>query len=475
MDESIYRPNRSRRAAISRRRLLQGSLALGGGALAGSMAVPGRALGPAGARARGSAQAETAFTREASITSWGFGVEETNPLAFSRVNAFKEAFPSITLEIVPEYDDQKLLTAAASGELPDLLWVDRFKISSYASRGVLTPLNDLVEGSEFDLGRFYEAAIEEATYDGQIYGIPQFMDVRPLFVNLDALAEIGVTPEQIDTANWDQLAEYGAKLTQRDGDQVRRWGFDPKIYDFMWMWGAGNGGTFINDDGSEVTYDDPKLVDALAWGVATYEAQGGFSSYDAFRTTFQGNEEFARGQVAMIAYENWMMGIVAATTPDLNFAVLPVKERGGDGLVSFTGGFSWAIPTDAGDPEAAWEFIKFINADETWLIGANAVKAARQAENKPYIPTLTANKAADQLQIEQVYAPISPNFDAAVALFPQLLEQSTTRPVSESPVGGQLSDILRDEGVLPALRGDMSPEDALKQADGTAQDAIDSF
>ncbi|MDQ3466791.1 MAG: extracellular solute-binding protein, partial [Chloroflexota bacterium] len=251
--------------------------------------------------------------------------------------------------------------------------------------------------------------------------------------------------------------------------------FDPKHYDFFWMWGAGNGGTFISDDAQEVSFNDPKLVEALDWGVKAYDAQGGFPSFDAFRTTFQGNEEFARGQVAMICYENWMLGIVARVAPALNFALLPVKERNGDGLVSFTGGFSWAIPTDAKDPEAAWEFIKFMNADETWLIGANAVKEARVAAGQVYIPALTANRTADQLQIDQVYEPISPQFDAAVNLFPQLIEASPNRPVSKSPVGGQLQDVLTQDGVLPALRGELSAEDALNQANDAAQDAIDSF
>lgn len=458
---------------LTRRGVLQGAAALGGGALFSSVATPSHGL--AANRSLATQATPADFTREASIVSWGFGVEETNPLAFARVDAFRAAYPTINLEVIPEFDDQKLLTAAASGELPDLLWVDRFKVASYAARGVLSPLDDLVSEADFDMSRFYEAAVNEATYEDQLYGIPQFMDVRPLYVNLDALGEAGVTQEQLNTGDWDQLAEIGTQLTKRSGDRVDRWGFDPKAYDFFWMWGAGNGGTFISDDAQEVSFNDPKLVEALDWAVKTYDAQGGFSSFDAFRTTFQGNEEFARGQVAMIAYENWMLGIVARVAPTLNFAVLPVKERNGDGLLSFTGGNSWSIPTDASDPEAAWEFIKFMNAEETWLIGANAVKEARVSQGQPYIPSLTANRVADQLQIDQVYEAISPQFDAAVQLFPQLIEESPNRPVANSPVGGQLQDILTQDGVLPALRGELSAEDALTQANDAAQDAIDSF
>src|SRR3954465_10534231 len=38
------------------------------------------------------------FEGNAKITSWGFGVVETNPLAFSRVDAFKKQYPNIEIE-----------------------------------------------------------------------------------------------------------------------------------------------------------------------------------------------------------------------------------------------------------------------------------------------------------------------------------------------------------------------------------------
>lgn len=449
----------------SRRRLLQSSVAVGTGlGLAASTRFSYRVHGQ---------ETGSDFSREASIVSWGFGTD--NALSEARVEAFRAAYPTIQLEVVPEFDDQKLLTAAASGDLPDILWIDRSKLSSYASRNILMALDDMVAQSPLDMSQYYEPAVAEATYDGTLFAIPQFMDVRPLYVNLDALGEIEVDVADLDTSDWDSLTEIGAQLVQSEGDRVDRWGFDPKLADFFWMWGLGNGGSFISEDGLDVTYDDPKLVEALQWGVDAYEAQGGFQLFDGFRTTFQGNEEFARGQVAMTAYENWMLGIIGRTVPELNFAVVPIRQRGGDGLISFTGGPAWAIPTNANDPEAAWEFIKFMNADETWLLGANADKEGRKAQDQFYIPSLTANRHVDQLLIDEVYEPIEAKFDEAVRLFPELLAQSPNRPVSKSPVGGQLQDILVQEGLLPALRGELDAQQALTQADASAQDAIDSF
>jgi len=103
------------------------------------------------------------------------------------------------------------------------------------------------------------------------------------------------------------------------------------------------------------------------------------------------------------------------------------------------------------------------------------VKAYRKQNGKPYTPTLTGDREADRLTIEQVYEPISPAFDSAVKLFPQLLEQSVKLPVATSPVSKQLVDTLRDQGAKPALNGDKSAKDALDAANRAAQDAINSF
>ena len=40
-------------------------------------------------------------------------------------------------------------------------------------------------------------------------------------------------------------------------------------------------------------------------------------------------------------------------------------------------------------------------------------------------------------------------------------------------MGGQLDQIMQSEGVLPALEGNLSAEEALQQADEIAQEEID--
>ncbi len=453
---------------LSRRTLVKSSALLGAAGIA-----PGLLGSSIGAAAQ---------TPEASgkLVEWGFGIQETNPLAKARVEAFQKAYPNISLEVVETFDDQKLLTAAASKTVPDVIWLNRFETATWASRDVLKPLTDYIKRDSYDTSNFYQSALDESTYKDELYGIPGGMDVRALFVNLDALKEIGVDPASIDTSNWDQLSEWGGKLVKKNGDAIQRWGFDTKIQATnFWLWGRGNGGHFMNDDGTEATFNDEKIVGALDWGVKAYDAQGGYQAYQGVATTWQGDEQFPRGQVAMTLYEQWMMsGPISTVAPDMNFTVLPIREQGSgkDGkMVSFIGGNSWYITADAKNPDAAWEFIKFMHSDQTWMIGAQATKDYRISQKKPYIPALTGSKTADKLQIDKLYEPIAGPFDAAVKFFPQLLEQSENREISKSPVAGQLDDLMAKEGVEPALRKKSSAQDSLDQANTDAQDAIDSF
>jgi multiple sugar transport system substrate-binding protein len=457
------------RSPLSRRRFVGTGIAAGAAA---SMTFSAPAIIRGTARQDGNVSGE--------LVEWGFGIQETNPLARARVLAFQEAYPDVDLQIVETFEVQNLLTAAASGDLPDVIWLSRAETATWAAPGILAPLTEYIERDGYDTSDFYPFAIEEASYNGEIYGIPGGADVRGLYVNLDHLEEIGVSVDDIDTSDWEQLSELGSQLVQATGDQVQRWGFDHRIQaNNFWLWGYGNGGSFLSEDGSEATLNHEANVEALQWGVDAYEAQGGYQLYEGFATTFQGDQQFANGSVSMSVYEQWMLSAAIATvSPDMNFRLLPVREWGSgpDGpIATYSGGNGWYMTSGAKNPEAAWEYIKFMHTEETWRIGAEAVKALRQEQGNPYFPSLTGRTSVDQMQIDELYEPVGEAFDQAVDLLPQLLEGSTQRELYRSPVGGQIESIILQDGLQPALRGNVSAQEALDDANNQAQDAIDMY
>lgn len=455
--------------SLNRRRLVGTSVGAAAVAASSTFAVP---------VVLGRARQESNVSGE--LVEWGFGIQETNPLARARVLAFQEAYPDVDLQIVESFDEQKLLTAAASDTLPDVIWLSRAETATWAAPGVIRPLTEFIERDSYDTSAFYPFAIEEASYEGEVYGIPGGADVRGLYINLDHLEEAGFSIDDVDTSDWAQLSEIGAQLVQASGDQVQRWGFDHRIQaNNFWLWGYGNGGQFLSEDGMEATFNAEENVEAMQWGVDAYEAQGGYQLYEGFATTFQGDQQFANGSVSMSVYEQWMLSAAIATVaPDMNFRLLPIRQwgSGAEGpIATYSGGNGWYITSGARNPEAAWEYIKFMHTDETWRIGAEAVKSLREEQGNPYFPSLTGKPAVDQMQVDELYEPVGDAFDQAVELLPTLLEESTQRELYRSPVGGQLEDIILEDGIRPALSGRASAQEALDSANDLAQEAIDLF
>lgn len=465
----MYRTGRDDRSGeyspLTRREILK----RGGAMAAASLALPLVATGEAAA-STGRAKPRGSVT----MTEWGFGTDNT--LAKARVDAFKKAYPNIAVNIVPQVNDQKILTAVASGNVPDLLWLDRASIAGWAARGALEPLDDLVGKSKIvKLSDFYSSAVDAVKYGGHVWAVPQFMDVRPLWVDLDPLKSVGLSVSEVSSSNWTKLRAAGMKLTKKQGSKVVRWGFDTKAQDgFFWMWSWGNGGDLLSADGKHASFDDARNIDALKYVVDTTNAQGGYAAHKSFADTWGWNAQhpFIVNQTPVTLYENWLLGMIAQFAPKHNFAIFPFKGRNGK-PVTLTGGSAWAIPKGAANRDAAWTFIEFMSAANTWKIGAKADKKANAAQGAPFIPYLTGNKVMDKMLLTDMYKPISHKFDQAVRLFPYLLDHA--RSVPASPVSAQITDILNNEVVAPALLGQKSPAAALKDGQAKAEQAIASF
>ena len=103
----------------------------------------------------------------------GFGGEDE--VGQSRIAAFKASAPGVTVrQNKGEFDAQQFLTALASGNPPDLVYMNRNLIGTYAAKGALQPLTDCIEGRKIDTGQYRPAALQTTKYKDAVYGIPEF-------------------------------------------------------------------------------------------------------------------------------------------------------------------------------------------------------------------------------------------------------------------------------------------------------------
>lgn len=408
----------------------------------------------------------SAADRPGTLTTTGFGLPDEH--ATARVAVFQGRHPEVDLRINEgALDEQQFLSAVAAGDPPDLVYADRRKLGGYAARGAVQDLGPCLRRQNVDLGRFREAAVRQVTYEGTVYGVPDFFTVRVLVLNNPVLREAGVA--SLSTTDWDALAGHVRKLARTDGGKVRRIGFDPRMPEFVALWAKANGADLVD---ARPHLDDPRVVDAVRYTADLVAAQGGWASFKAFRDTFDSfgaNNELVTGQVAAMAIDSWYVNTIAANSPDADVTIVPFTDRTGAPLTE-AGGQAWAIPQGARHPDLACEFIATMTAADTWVTAAKARRDALAKKGKPYSGTFTANREADERIFREVYDP------RGIRVLEQGVRvvQSVQDKAFALPPNPAASDLVRswESAVTRVLLGRQSAEESMAQAQREANRAI---
>ncbi|GAA3425524.1 extracellular solute-binding protein [Streptosporangium nondiastaticum] len=407
-----------------------------------------------------------------SLTTMGFGLPDE--IATVRVDAFKKAYPDVKVAINEgQFDEQAFLSAVASGNPPDVVYLGRERIGSYAARGAIQPLDDCVSREKIATDDFYPAAQQQSKYDGKWYAIPEFYNSIVLLVNNKAAKDAGVDPASIDTSDWDALAKLAEKMNRvRDG-RIERFGFYPKLPEFLPLWAKANGADILSADGRTAKLDDPKVVEALDYAGRLVESQGGWKKLKAFTETFDyfGEENpFATDKLGAMLTEQFVVSAMAGTTPDADITVLPVKDRQGN-PVNNVGGNAWVVPKGAKHPDVACRWMRTMTSADTWIAAAKARADKRAKEGKVNIGTYTGNVKADDVIFSEVVKPSGHKaYDDAVKTIRSVQQAGFVVPPSAA--AAEFTKAWQDAGNR-VLLGERKPADAMKQAQQQARQAID--
>lgn len=413
---------------------------------------------------------------QTTITIWGLWDTEGDRAAIAE---FERLNPDIKVNLARVgslglVDPQKLLTAVAGGVPPDVLQQDRFQIGEWAFRGTFRALNDLIERDNFDLTQYYETCLLEATYEGNIYGIPRYSDGRGLYYNKESLRRAGLDPER-PPKTWDELLDHAVRLTERAPDgRITRAGFIPMYGNsFLYMYGWLNGGEFMNADQSQATLTDPRIVEALQWMTDFYDIYGGVSAAESFISGFQANQNhpLVIGQLPMMIDGSWVLGDIAKFAPGLDFGVAPPPAPEGRDPITWSGGFAMVIPAGAKNPDASWRFIQFMTSEEGWAAYCEGQQRYNALGGNLFVPPLTASRRADAM-IRERFAPEAPNLRAAFESFQNMMAISKYRPVT--PVGNRLWD-EQLRATENAIRKNATPQATLETANRAVQKELDGI
>jgi multiple sugar transport system substrate-binding protein len=406
---------------------------------------------------------------ELSVMGFGAG-DEIGEVRLERAEA---AMPDVDVSLIKgDLDIQQFLSAVAAGDPPEIVYANRDQIGTFASRGAIVPLDSCIEGEEIDTAQYREAALNQVTFNDQVFGIPEFNGIIITMANANLLSAAGLTIEDVNGSDWDAMTAAAQAMTVGGGGDLSVIGVDSKLPEFLPLWAKANGVDLLSEDGRTANVNDPAVVEALEFAVGIYDLQGGFSAVKAYRDSadfFGAGNQFATNVLGAMPMEHWYINVLNENSPDAPMAFDTVKDREGNTL-SYATGSAWAIPADSANPEAACRFMKLMTETDAWMEAAQARVDLRAEEGQLFTGLLTGNVDADEQIRELVPSDAPEPWISAIDAMYEANDAAFSLPAN--PADAEFKTAWQD-AVNRVLNGQATPQESLDQGQEEAQAALD--
>ncbi|WP_150307054.1 ABC transporter substrate-binding protein [Planctomonas psychrotolerans] len=429
----------------------------------------------AGCAGGGAETNEATFSDEptGTLNAWGF--DNADEVGTSRLDYAEEQLSDVTVEIdATGFDAQKFTTRAASGQVPDVVQMDRQFVATYAAQDLIQPLDDCFSGNDVDPAeRYYQSVVDDVTYDGNIWAVPQFYQPPAIMLNKRVMDAAGVTADQIDTSQPEVLLEAATKMYQESGGNPAILGFDPVAVNQAGLWLLGYGGQLMDDEGVPAL-DTPENAQAIAYLKELMDAQGGYAKVKSFVDSFDvfgDANPYTADQVAAQVNPQWYVNVLTPYVEEVQIEAVPFRNQDGEPF-TVASGTSFVIPVGAANPAAACDWMLALTSQEAWMAAGEA-RAETIASTPGAINTglFTGSPEADQaIREEFVTESGNAGFDQTIGTYYDVVSEGVS--FGASPAGQEIQSELKN-AVTSALLGDKTPEEALTDAQEASMRAYD--
>lgn len=274
----------------------------------------------------------------------------------------------IKYETVPHSDfEKKLLTALAAGTGPDMYQTWDPNVPLYVKNKRMAPVIPEAFGyktQEELIKAFMPGSLKAFIIEGKLYGVPLEYNTLSLWYRSDIYREVGLDPNK-PPKTWDQLGEYAAKCTVREGEKMVRAGF-------QWPWKSNiwymitfvpivrqAGGDLVDATGTRSQANTEPVQRAMQ-----IYADMVFK-YKAADPAFVIENDFANGRWVSQISGIYFMPAVLKQNPKLkygeNFRVgqLPQIEGGKPSTILYA--WLWTVNPASKLQREAWEWISFMS------------------------------------------------------------------------------------------------------------------
>jgi multiple sugar transport system substrate-binding protein len=412
-----------------------------------------------------------ATTASGQLAAWGF--DNADEVGTSRLDYAKQQLSGVTVKVdATPFDAQKFTTRAASGDVPDVVQMDRQFVATYAAKGLIKPLDGCFTAYGVDpKSQYYPSVIDDVTYDGKVWAVPQFYQPPAIVLNKRVMDAAGVTAADIDTSKPDVLLAAVGKMYKASGNNPTTLGFDAQPTGQAGLWLLGFGGQLIGDDGAP-TLDNPNNTKALEVLKQLTDAQGGYAKVKSFADSFDffgDKNQFVRDQVGAEVAPQWFVNVLTPYVKKVEISAVPFKDSSGKPF-TVASGSAFVVPEAAKNADAACAWMLKLTSQDAWM-AAGAARAKTIASKPGAINTglFTGSPAADQaIRSQYVKASNNTGFDETISTYYDVVAQG--KSFGASPAGQQIQTELQN-AVASTLLGSKAPDAALKDAQTAAMRA----
>jgi ABC-type glycerol-3-phosphate transport system substrate-binding protein len=352
---------------------------------------------------------------------------------------------------------------AAGSDAVDVIATWKSTINQFGAPGYLTDITDLLPKGYAD---GMTTALNSFKYKGRILGMPVMQSFRFFYYNKKLFKDAGLDPEK-PPKTWAEAMQMAKTLTRdTNGDgKIDQWGMlptgigdaDNSVMDFQLLYYLCGGGPLF-DANDAPTFNSPAGVKALK----TYKDMFDLGVVDPASWTIDtGNDRRARyiqGVTAMVIEwpATWKTVNNAAASKvkgDIGIAVMPMIDQ----PASISGDEGLSISKFSKKQKAALEFLKYltspaVNKDSVlrlgWLPVQKSVAADNDVRANPnLLPMLKVADEQNKYFMDRFAAPYSSE-------------------VEKEALGVAL---------VKAVKGEMSPEEALKWAEAKSKEIVASY
>ena len=312
----------------------------------------------------------TAITGTAQLSGWRSSPEEGEALTQALLG-FPAVYPNIAVDYKPIAGDYRavMITKIASGEVPDLFYVNADYAGEWIDQGFLAPLDDYIAKSGFDTSQFFDgyASIFKGK-DGKTYGFPKDGNTIAMAYNT-ALAPTAPT-------TMDELVAAATALKGKKGIEAPiclNPGLDRGLA-FLYA----QGGSLLSDDGTTEQISTDASKAAVQWYMDLFK--DGLGKTAAEMGSGWCGEALGKGQVAFAFEGGWVDPFMVSTFPDTKYAwaEMPTGSSGSPVTISYT--VSYSIGADSVNKDQAFVLLSYLTGPEgmaKWTAGGVALPSRK--------------------------------------------------------------------------------------------------